>query len=79
MVEVVSAWRQTHAAGANFWNEHQIGNRICEWIERTLNDPDAANVLPALRDELGSCLDVLIRWELPPLERLRGNSPTTVR
>ena len=79
MVEVVSAWRQTHAAGANFWNEHQIGNRICEWIERTLNDPDAANVLPALRDELGSCLDVLIRWELPPLERLRDNSPTTVR
>ena len=72
MVEVVSAWRQTHAAGANFWNEHQIGNRICEWIERTLNDPDAANVLPALRDELGSCLDVLIRSGIAAARTLEG-------
>ena len=62
MVEAASAWRKIHSAGADFWNEHQVGNRICEWIERTLNDdPDATNVLPQVRDELGKCLDVLVR------------------
>lgn len=62
MIEAVSAWRKIHAAGANFWNEHQVGNRICEWIERTLSsDSDAANVLPQVRDELSKCLDVLVR------------------
>ena len=60
MVEAASAWRKIHSAGADSWNEHQVGNRICEWIERTLNDdPDATNVLPQVRDELGKCLDVL--------------------
>jgi hypothetical protein len=34
MVEVASAWRGVHDVGANFWNEHQVGHRICEWIER---------------------------------------------
>ena len=62
MVEAVSAWCNVHAAGANFWNEHQVGHRICEWIERALSDdPDAANVLARARDDLGKCLDVLVR------------------
>jgi hypothetical protein len=73
MVEAVSAWRKIHAAGAIFWNEHQVGNRICEWIERTLNDdPDAANVLPQVRDELGKCLDVLVRSGVASARALEG-------
>ena len=73
MVEAVSAWRKIHAAGANFWNEHQVGNRICEWIERTLNgDPDAANVLLRVRDELSKCLDVLVRSGVAPARALEG-------
>ena len=62
MVEAVSSWCKVHATGANFWNEHQVGHRICEWIERALSDdPDAANVLARARDDLGKCLDVLVR------------------
>jgi hypothetical protein len=73
MVEAVSAWRNIHPAGSNFWNEHQIGNRVCEWIERTLNeDADAANVLPAVRDELGKCLDVLVRSGIAPARALES-------
>jgi hypothetical protein len=70
MVEAVSAWRKIHAAGANFWNEHQVGNRICEWIEGTLSDDDAANVLPQVRDELSKCLDVLVRSGVAPARAL---------
>jgi hypothetical protein len=62
MVEAVSAWRTIHKVGDNFWNEHEIGNRICEWVERVLsNDPEAGNVLPQVHDELSRCLDVLVR------------------
>jgi hypothetical protein len=62
MVEAVSAWCTVHDAGANFWNEHQVGHRICEWIDRTLSsDAEAANVLARVRDDLGRGLDVLVR------------------
>jgi hypothetical protein len=72
-VEAASAWGKIHAAGANFWNEHQVGNRICEWIARTLgDDPDAANVLPQVRDELSKCLDVLVRSGVASARALEG-------
>jgi hypothetical protein len=62
MVEVASSWRGVHDAGANFWSEHEVGHRICEWIERTLDDdPDALAALTPARDDLGKCLDVLVR------------------
>jgi hypothetical protein len=62
MVEVASAWRGVHDAGASFWSEHQVGHRTCEWIERTLaDDPGAPSALASVRDDLGKCLDVLVR------------------
>jgi hypothetical protein len=62
MVEVASAWRGVHDVGANFWSEHQVGHRICEWIESTLaDDADAPSTLASVRDDLGKCLDVLVR------------------
>jgi hypothetical protein len=62
MVEAAAAWRGVHDVGANFWSEHQVGHRICEWIERTLaNDPDAPAALASVRDDLGKSLDVLVR------------------
>lgn len=42
--------------------EHQIGHRICAWIDRALsNDAEASTALDQIRDELGKCLDVLVR------------------
>jgi len=62
MVEATSAWRGVHDVGANFWSEHQVGHRICEWFEKTLaDDADAPAALASIRDDLGKCLDVLVR------------------
>ena len=62
MVEAASAWCGVHNAGSNFWSEHQVGHRICEWIEKTLaDDPNAPATLVSVGDDLGQCLDVLVR------------------
>ncbi len=62
MVEALLGWCAVHDAGANFWNEHQVGHRICEWIDRTLsNDFGPASAIAGVRDDLGRCLDVLVR------------------
>lgn len=61
-VQAVSAWCKAHGVGANFWNEHHIGHRICVWIDRALsNDAEASTILAQVREELGKCLDVLVR------------------
>lgn len=62
VMQAASAWCKAHSAGAGFWNEHQIGHRICAWIDRVLsNDVEASAALGKLSDELGQCLDVLVR------------------
>jgi hypothetical protein len=62
MVQALAAWCGVHGVGAGFWNEHQVGHRICSWIETALsNDIDAPTLLAPVRDELGRCLDVLVR------------------
>ncbi len=63
MVQACSAWRRVHAVGAHFWNnEHRVGHRICEWINRAMDDEFAgAENFAELRDDLSQCLDVLVR------------------
>jgi hypothetical protein len=62
MVQAFSAWCGVHGVGTRFWNEHELGHRICTWIEVTLSDDAGASVaLAPVRDELGRCLDVLVR------------------
>ncbi|MGB7037511.1 MAG: hypothetical protein WBD71_18535 [Xanthobacteraceae bacterium] len=62
MVEALTAWCNEYPAGDNFWNEHQVAHRGCEWIERTLsNDPAANQALIGVREQLSRCLDLLIR------------------
>jgi hypothetical protein len=61
MVQAFSAWCGVHGVGARFWNEHELGNRICTWVEVTLSIDIESVALTPLRDELGRCLDVLVR------------------
>jgi hypothetical protein len=62
MAEALSVWCREYPAGDNFWNEHQIGHRVCEWIGRALSDnAGASEALMRVGDELGRCLDILVR------------------
>jgi hypothetical protein len=73
MVDAVTAWCKAYGVGTRFWNEYQVGHRICEWIEGALNDnSDLATVLPRVRDDLGKCLDVLIRSGVAPARALEA-------
>jgi hypothetical protein len=73
MVEVASSWCKVHEAGANFWNEHQLGHKFCAWIDKTLSgDPAAVSILVKVRDNLGRCLDVLIRSGIPSARTLEA-------
>ncbi len=73
MVQVFSAWCGVHAVGAGFWNEHEIGPRICNWIESALsNDTEPSAALAPVRDELGRCLDILVRSGIAAARALEG-------
>jgi hypothetical protein len=74
VVAITSAWCEVHPVGANFWtNEHQLGHRICEWITRALGDEvAAAPILHQVRDDLGRCLDVLVRSGIASARTLEG-------
>jgi hypothetical protein len=73
VVQVASAWRGAHAVGAQFWSEYQIGHRLCVWMDRALNDePSATEALTQVQEELGKCLDVLVRSGLAPARALEA-------
>lgn len=73
VVQVASAWRGVHAVGAQFWSEYQIGHRLCVWIDRALNDePSATEALTEVQEELGKCLDVLVRSGLASARALEA-------
>ena len=73
VVRVASAWRGEHAVGAQFWTEHQIGHRVCVWIDEALKDePAAFEALTQVQDDLGKCLDVLVRSGLASARTLEA-------
>ena len=76
VVRVASAWRGEHAVGAQFWTEHQIGHRLCVWIDEALKDePVVFEALTRVQDDLGKCLDVLVRSGLASARIWKHGSP----
>jgi hypothetical protein len=79
VIQAAVAWCKQHPAGSAFWTEHQIGYRVCAWIDRALTeDSEAAKVLNGLRYEVENCLDILVRSAIPSaraLEARLGNLP----
>lgn len=41
MSRVVSAWHAVHAESADFWVDHRVGQRVCEWIDGAAFDAKA--------------------------------------
>lgn len=62
VLDVASEWCRTHGADPNYWDRYDLGARLCAWFGVAFADvSEDENVLPALRDQLGLCLDVLVR------------------
>jgi hypothetical protein len=77
VARIVGLWADTHKPGSSFWQDHQIGQRICAWFEAALSTEAAtADVLSAHHKPVGKCLDILIQTGIAaaqPLEnRLSG-------
>ena len=61
VVRAATAWCSAYGVDTNFWSEKNIGSRLCAWLERALADRVCVSVVPAAAQELGKCLDILIR------------------
>jgi hypothetical protein len=62
VVETLKAWSQVHGAGSEFWRTHLIANRVCTWLGAAFREDSEQIVFShQLRDDLGQCLDILIR------------------
>jgi hypothetical protein len=64
MARAVAAWSRVHGANAEFWIDHGIGQRLCDWIDKALL---AVSVSPTVLDsaELTAIVDILTQSGTP--------------
>jgi hypothetical protein len=58
---VANAWVRTYGDDTHFWVSNGVGNRLCSWLASCLDGAKAAALSPALKAELSSTLDTLVR------------------
>jgi hypothetical protein len=62
--QLVTAWWGAHGANAEFWIDHGIGKRVCDWIDKgVLNEEATADWLVSA--ELTSIIDILVQCGTP--------------
>jgi hypothetical protein len=64
MARAVAVWWRVQGANAEFWIDHGIGRRLCDWIDKAVLD---APVLPTVLDtsELTAIVDILVQSGTP--------------
>ncbi|WP_206734129.1 hypothetical protein [Bradyrhizobium nanningense] len=64
IARAVAAWWQVQGANSEFWIDHGIGRRLCEWIDKALL---GAPVSPTVLDssELTAVVDILMQCGTP--------------
>lgn len=64
MARAVAAWWRVQGAHAEFWIDHGIGRRLCEWIDKAVV---GAPVSPTVLDsaELTAIVDILVQCGTP--------------
>ena len=64
VARAMAAWWRVQGADAEFWIDHGVGRRMCEWIEKAVLD---VPVPPTVLDgtELAAILDVLVQTGSP--------------
>lgn len=64
MARAVAAWWRVQGANAEFWIDHGIGRRLCDWIDKTvLGAPVSPTVLDSA--ELTAIVDILVQCGTP--------------
>ncbi|ASL29127.1 hypothetical protein ACG10_22870 (plasmid) [Azotobacter chroococcum] len=64
IARVVAAWWRVQGANTEFWIDHGIGRRLCEWIDKAvLGSPVSPTVLDSA--ELTSIVDILVQCGTP--------------
>ena len=64
MARAVAAWWRVQDANAEFWIDHGIGRRLCDWIDRAvLGAPVSPTVLDSA--ELTAIVDILVQCGTP--------------
>lgn len=76
MARAVTAWWRVQDADAEFWIDHGIGRRLCDWIDKAvLYAPVSLTVLDST--ELAAVMDILVQSGSPLAraleERLAGH------
>jgi hypothetical protein len=64
MARAVAAWWLVQGANAEFWIDHGIGRRLCDWIDKAVLD---ASVSPIVAEsaELTAIVDILVQCGTP--------------
>ncbi len=64
MARAVAAWWRVQGANAEFWIDHGIGRRVCDWIDKAALD---VRVSPTVLDsvELTAIVDILVQCGTP--------------
>jgi len=64
MARAVAAWWRVQGANAEFWIDHGIGRRLCDWIDKAvLGAPVSTTVLDSA--ELTAIVDILVQCGTP--------------
>src|SRR4029077_6937268 len=64
MARAVAAWWRVEGANAEFWIDHGIGRRLCDWINKAvLGAPVSPTVLESA--ELTAIVDTLVQCGTP--------------
>jgi hypothetical protein len=64
LARAVAAWWSSHGPSSEFWVDHGIGARACEWIERAV-PPETGGAGLAGGSPLAAMLDTLVRCGIP--------------
>ncbi len=69
IARAVAAWWRVQGANAEFWIDHGIGRRLCDWIDKAIL---GTSVSPAVLDstELTSTVDILVQCGTPSARAL---------
>jgi hypothetical protein len=71
VISAVTVWCRAAGVDVDFWSATQVGHRTCAWFNAALiEDAQALNATPELRDELVRCLDVMIRSGVTEAQKL---------